>query len=160
MLRTVSAGALSRSPFALARGRANAFVRDAQCGGPASTLSVTLRILGMPLQQRVDFIFGFHAHAAGDAGELNEIRINWDADAPALQDFCGSLRFRRDGLKTGVIVTGTYEVPAGLRGRVLFAFGGEDMAQSCVRHIASSAVAVLDGTPDSHDAEPTEHPGI
>jgi hypothetical protein len=159
MLKTVSAGSLSGTAFSLARRRANAFVRDAQSGGAASTISVTMYVFGLPLGQRVDVIYGFHAPAADDIGELDEIRVNWDADTPALQDFCGSLRFRRDGPMTGVLVTGTYEVPAGLRGRVLFAIGGDGLAQSCVRYIASSAVAVLDDTPYSRAGEATDDLG-
>ena len=145
-------------PFSIADEYATEYLRQAEAGGPESTIRVPWQLPLPAPRHRVAISFGIHRDVVEPGRGHDEVRFWWTSGSRFLPDFRGTMRFRIDGGGTRILVEGEYTVPFGLPGRWFDLAIGRHMARASLQELADRVARYLEERQRSWRAAHTGSP--
>jgi hypothetical protein len=142
--RLVTAEALARCPFSIAKDYAIDYLRRAEAGHEEAEVRVPVRFLPTVVRRRVAVTFELHLDVEEAGRSHDEIRVHWNSGTSLLPDFHGTVRFRIEGSSTRVLVEGSYRAPFGRLGRLFDHLIGRHIAWASVRDLAQRLASYLE----------------
>lgn len=142
--RTVTAEVFAACPFSIAHEYAADYFHLAEAGGEEAEIRVPIRFLPLSLRRRVGLSFASHPDASESGRAHDEIRIRWNAGTRFLPDFHGAVRFRIAGVRTRVIVEGSYQAPFGAAGRIFDNLIGSAVARVSAQDLCARVASYLE----------------
>jgi hypothetical protein len=139
----VTASAVAECPFSIAEEYAAGYLQSAEAGREAAYIRVAWFFPLNAFRHRVKLSFGRHLDAGEPGRAHDELRVHWASGTRLLPDFRGTVRFRIDGMRTLVIIEGSYGVPLGNLGRAFDALIGKRVAQASMQDLADRIARYL-----------------
>ncbi len=121
-------------PFAVTEDYAADYLRRAEAGGPESIVRASIfGSAAIVPRRKVAVTFGLRRDAGNAERSHDEISIFWDARSWMFPNFNGSIRFEVSSRGTRLILSGSYQPPFGLTGRIFDDLFGRHIAAATMR---------------------------
>jgi hypothetical protein len=139
----VTASAVAECPFSIAEEYAAGYLQSAEAGREAAYIRVSWFFPLNAFRRRVKLSFGRHLDVGEPGRSHDELRVHWTSGTRLLPDFRGTVRFRIDGMRTRVVIEGSYAVPLGVLGRAFDAVIGKRVALASMQDLADRIARYL-----------------
>lgn len=139
----ISVSAIADCAFSIAEEYATEFLRSAEAGGPEALIRIPLAVPNAALQHRVGVRFGLHFDILEKGRAHDEVRFRWTSGSRRLPDFHGTLRFQIEGLRTRILIDGSYRAPLGALGRAFDRIAGKHIARASLADLADRLARYL-----------------
>jgi len=134
---------LAECPFSIADEYAKEYLKRAESGGQEAYVRVPLLRPLPALAHRMRVSFGIHADISEHGRAHEEIRLRWSSGTRLLPDFRGTLNFRIEGLRTRILIEGSYAIPFGQFGRWFDRAIGQRIARATLQDFGDRIATYL-----------------
>lgn len=100
-------------PFSMADEYAVQYFKQAEAGGPQAVVGLAGHAWLPAMGRKVNVSFGLEIDGREPGRQHTEIRLRWKSGSRLFPNFRGTVRFRILGIRTLVVIDGSYLAPLG-----------------------------------------------